>query len=93
MHLQDRSAVVDLESGGVVTNPGSIGGPDLDEPCAARFHHQWEPERSADFNELPSRHRDGPPRGSGGKGEQHRRRVVVDDQTVLGTGECLQEST
>ena len=83
MHLQHRSAIMDLEGGGVVTESGSVGGPDFDETCATRFHHQWEPERSADLDQLSPGHRDSLARGGGGQGEQHRRRVVVDHEGIL----------
>ena len=65
----------------------AVGGADLDEFGARGRHDVRNTEAAADLDELTTAHDDLFARGMGGKHQQHRGGIVVDDQRILGTGE------
>src|SRR5262249_58778664 len=64
--------------------------PDLDQPGTGWREHLGDPEAVADFDQLAAGHNDLAAFGERGEREQDGRRVVVDDEGVLGAGEAAQ---
>ena len=71
----------------VVAQMRAVGGADLDEFGARGRHDIGNTEAAANLDELAAAHDDLFARGMGGKHQQHRGGIVVDDQRILGTGE------
>ena len=72
----------------VVRQARAVGGADVDQTRPRLLHHLGHPERAADLDRLAARHGDLAPGRQRRDGEQHRRRVVVDDDRVLGAAEA-----
>ena len=75
----------------VVGRARSVRRPDLDEPRARAGEHVRDPEAVADLDQLAARDDDLAALRERGEREQHRGRVVVDDDRRLGAGEPAQQ--
>ena len=71
----------------VVAQMRAVGGADLDEFGARGRHDVGNTEAATDLDELAAADDNLFARGMGGKYQQHRGGIVVDDQRVLGSGE------
>jgi hypothetical protein len=90
VHLQQRPRL-GAHSGLVVAQVRAIRGADLAEPRAALRHHVGHAKRAADLDQLAPRQDHLAVRGQRVEREQHRGRVVVDDERVLGAGRLAQQ--
>ena len=71
----------------VVGDPGPVRRPHLDEPGARAGEHVRNPEAVPDLDQLAARDEHLAALGQRSEGEQHRGRVVVDDERGLGAGQ------
>ena len=76
----------------VVGRARAVGGADLDETRSRACEHVGDAEAVADLDQLAARDEHLASLGERGEGEQHRGRVVVDDERGLCAGEAPQES-
>ena len=86
MNLKDHRRI-GRDGALVVRQVRAVGGPDLNELGTRGLHDIGDAEAAADLDKLAAAHDDLFARGMGGKHQQHRGGIVVDDQRVLGTGE------
>ena len=86
-----RSAVSGPIAALVVGRARPVRRPHLAQPRAGAREHVRDPEAVADLDQLAPRDEHLATLGERGEREQHRRRVVVDDERRLGTGEAPQE--
>jgi hypothetical protein len=84
VHLEDEGGV-GPDRGCVVGGPGAVGGAHFDEPAAGLGHDLGHPEAAADLDQLAPGYDDLTAAGQRRQREQHRRRVVVDDEAGFGT--------
>ena len=75
----------------VVGRARPVRRPHLAQPRARAREHVGDPEAVADLDQLAARDEHLATLGERGEREQHRRRVVVDDERRLGAGEAPQE--
>ena len=71
----------------IICQVRAVGGADLDEFGARGRHDIGNTEAAANLDELAAADDNLFARGMGGKHQQHRGGIVVDDQRILGTGE------
>ena len=79
------------DRGLVVRRARPVRRPDLDQPRSRPGQHVGNAEAVADLDQLAARDDDLVPFRERGHREQHRGRVVVDDQRSLGAGQAAQE--
>lgn len=91
MHLQKRGHIPFGAGRLIVPGTGAVGGADFPEPGAALLQNVVDAKAVPDLHELPARYGDLPPARQRGQREQHRRRVVVDDERVPAPAEVLQQ--
>jgi hypothetical protein len=84
VHLEDEGGV-GPDGARVVRAAGPVGGSHLDQPAPGLGHDLGHPEAAADLDQLAARDDDLAAPGQGRQGEQHRGRVVVDDEAGFGT--------
>ena len=76
----------------VVRDARAVRRPHLDEPRAGAGQHVRDAEAVADLDQLAARDDHLAPLGERGEREQHRGRVVVDDERGLGAGQVAQQA-
>ena len=76
----------------VVDRARAVRRPHLDQARARAHQHVRDPEAVADLDELTARDDHLTPFGERGEREQHRRRVVVDDERRFGSGQASEQA-
>ena len=90
MDLEDHGRI-GRDGALVVRQVRAVGGADLDEFGARSRHDVGNTEAATDLDELATAHDDLFARGMGGKHQQHRGGIVVDDQGIFGSGKLTEE--
>src|SRR3989475_12810 len=90
VHAEDRGGAL-RDRARVIARVRAVRGPDLDELRAGTPEDVGDAEAAADLHELAPRDDDLLARGECREREEHRRRIVVRHDRVLGAGEVREE--
>ena len=91
VHPQEQSRV-GADRAFIVRGAGAVRRPHLDQARAGPCEHVGDPEAVADLDQLATRDDHFAPLGERGEREQHRGRVVVDDESRLRSGQPAQHA-